>query len=122
MRILVTGSRGWPFPEMVWSALEALYQNAESPMVLVHGACKTGADAQAEEWASSHPDVTVERYHADWATYGRGAGPRRNQLMVDLGADACLAYIFNSSRGASGCALMAEKAGIPTKIMEISSD
>lgn len=119
MRILVSGSRTWPFPEMIWRKLDAYYKQADGDLVLVHGACPRGADAQAEEWAAAHPDVAVERYHADWATYGRGAGPRRNQLMVDLGADVCLVFILNDSCGAADCMRRAIAAKITIDLEDI---
>lgn len=119
MRLIVTGSRDWPFPEMVWRKLDAYRKLSDDGFVLVHGACATGADAQADEWAAQYPDVIVERYHADWATYGRGAGPRRNQLMADLGADICLAFILNDSRGATGCMNMALAAEITVDMEKI---
>lgn len=121
MRILVTGSRSWPFPEMVWRKLDAYYEQSGGNLTLVHGACPSGADAQADEWAAAHPDVAVERYYADWATYGKWAGPRRNQLMVNLGADVCLAFILNGSRGASGCMRMAMDARITVDLEEIAA-
>ena len=53
--------------------------------------------------------MTDLTYPFDWE-----AGHVRNAEMVVSGADICLAFIENDSRGATGCARMAETAGIPT--------
>lgn len=124
-RVLVTGSRSWPVPDVVWSALndaqhEALI--AGRPLVVVHGACPRGADAQAADWAAVARQFTTtvaeEAHPADWrpgGTLDRAAGFRRNAAMVQLGADICLAFIHNGSRGASHTAGLAEAAGIPVR-------
>jgi len=41
-----------------------------------------GADRIAHNWAMERNVPTV-RYSADWKTYGRAAGPVRNQQMID---------------------------------------
>ncbi|MET9445047.1 SLOG family protein [Streptomyces sp. NPDC006610] len=121
-RVLVTGSRDWAQPDLVDMALDAAFcdaVNAERLMVLVHGACPRGADRQAADWAHSAATrglpLKVEAYPANWQVYGRRAGFLRNARMVALGADVCLAFIHNGSRGASHTAALAEKAGIPVR-------
>lgn len=120
MRILVTGSRDWDDRDAVWGALNKAA--TEAGVVLVSGHCPTGADQMAEEWADCQPDVTIELHPADWETYGKRAGFLRNKEMVDLGADVCLAFIKDGSRGASMTARLAEEAGIPVRRFEVTSE
>ncbi len=129
MRILVTGSRGWGDRDAIDSALYgawAEFHGAEGPIVLVHGDCPTGADAIADYlWRARSGGEPVEAHPADWSI-GRKAGPERNAHMVSLGANLCLAFIgpcssprcsikgVHASHGATGCADLAEMAGIKT--------
>ena len=120
MRVLVTGSRDWSDWKTLTTAMfDAVNDYGE--IVVVSGACPTGADAMAEWTAENlmgHLEVLrvrVERHPADWSTYGKSAGFRRNAEMVNLGADVCLAFIKNGSRGATHTADLAEKAGIPVR-------
>ncbi len=115
-RVLVTGSREWVDHDRLWTALNQY----PLPMVVVHGACPSGADAMAAGWArraaSSYGwPVTQERHPADWRTYGKAAGFRRNAEMVALGAFVCLAFYREGAgnRGTAHCAGLAERAGIP---------
>ena len=54
----------------------------------------------------------IESHPAEWKTYGKAAGMRRNAEMVALGADLCLAFPTPASIGTYGCMEMARKAGI----------
>lgn len=115
MRILVTGSRDWEDQNLIWTILN---ETAEPNAVLIHGDCPTGADRMAASWAHTQPDIKVEAYPAEWDKYGKRAGFIRNKHMVDLGADVCLAFIKNNSRGASMTAQLAVSAGILVRRFE----
>ena len=119
LRVLVTGSRNWLDPLAVSRALDEAWALSGGFMILVHGDCPTGADAQAESWAvwmrSRGYSVKSEKYPADWKRFKKRAGFIRNAEMVKLGADLCLAFIYNGSNGASHTRDLAKKAGIPTQ-------
>lgn len=112
-RVLITGSRNWEDKKMIHAALDAEY---EPGAILVSGACPTGADAIAEDYWGDELHGEVELHPADWAKYGRSAGPLRNAEMVNLGADICLAFIRNNSRGALGTVRLAQVARIPVNL------
>lgn len=108
-RILITGSRTWTDTARIRAVLmwcRRTYPDA----VLVHGDCRGADRIAAGIWTSW--GLPTEAHPADWHTHGRAAGPMRNHRMVAAGADLCLAFLRDSSRGATHCA--AERAGIPT--------
>lgn len=114
-RILITGSREWQDRDALHHALADIVRPipADQDVVIVHGTAR-GADAMADQWARVY-GATVEARPANWTVNGKRAGFIRNAHMVNLGADVCLAFIKDGSRGASHTASLAEAAGIPTK-------
>lgn len=118
-RILITGSRDWPEEQKdtIELALVLYLSNVEGgeEVTVVHGGAR-GADVMAGELAKGM-NLQVE-VHAltkkDWDRDGKKAGFIRNSKMVELGADICLAFIKDNSRGATMCADLAEKKGIAT--------
>lgn len=129
-RVLVTGSRDWTDAETVYAALNnELTIASESGnymyMVIIHGACPSGADLLASNWVKgvqNQPFPVFESAHpANWTVNGKAAGPMRNQMMVDLGADICLAFPTPESRGTIHCMRAAEKSGIPVIDLGVSN-
>jgi len=94
-----------------------------SEVVVVHGAAK-GADALASEFVNKTEDylrghginIYEERHRAKWNQHGSGAGPVRNREMVRAGADICLAFPLEGSKGTWDCIVTARRAGIPVRI------
>lgn len=130
-RILITGSRTWQDTVLLTTALAHVRQRWPGA-TLVHGDAD-GADRMAAAlWRSW--GLATEAHPADWTAscpsdcppghrrqrrhdgrwYCPRAGRRRNAAMVAAGANACVAFIRHHSRGASHCAELAERAGIPT--------
>jgi len=117
-RLLVTGSRAWTDENTIRRELTARFA---PDVILVSGACPRGADAICERiWQEF--GGRVERHPAEWRKYGRGAGFRRNSYMARLGARECLAFIQDSSSGASHAADVAQTAGIPVRRQHPSAE
>lgn len=106
MRIIVTGCRDWRWPELVNAALdyeylkwqEAYEYEEGEAFIVVHGACPTGADHFASEWADYKYSMNInckvkeDPHPANWDKYNKRAGPVRNGEMAAAGADLCLAF------------------------------
>lgn len=116
MRVLVCGGRNYAEQDAVFHALTMIDQGQGIDWI-IHGACPTGADAHAEAWALDWRPV--QGWPADWAKYGRAAGPIRNAEMVrGSGADIVLA--FPGGSGTADCVRQARAHGI--EVIEMPAD
>lgn len=114
MRVIVTGSRAWPDAQAVYDALSRVYAD-HGPFTLVHGACATGADSQAHHWyevAGRSLGCGEIQYRAQWAKFGKRAGPARNVHMIQAGADLVLAFPLPGGRGTQHTIDLARRAGM----------
>ena len=84
-------------------------------VTIIHGDAK-GADKAADRCAKKW-GWTVERYPADWNTYGKSAGIIRNTQMLDLQPDKVIAFWDGKSRGTLHTITEAQKRGIETHIV-----
>jgi hypothetical protein len=132
VRILVTGSREFGDLAAVRRTLAEVTTGRRRPHTVVHGAAR-GADhlagvaarlagwtveGHAAAWsAPCLPDCRpgCRRTRRDGTTYCSAAGHYRNQHMVDLGADVCVAFFQEGARnsGTRDCVARAKTAGIP---------
>lgn len=116
------GSRGWHDPhavETVIAGLDILAEGRAQRLVIVHGDNKGGADALADKLGRRW-GVDVIPVPAQWNRYGRGAGPMRNQQMLDEHPDIEQVWAFRSqgkSNGTDDMVSRGKASGVPTYIV-----
>ena len=81
-------------------------------IVIVSGTA-SGADQLGERYAASR-SYRVDRYPADWDTYGKRAGYLRNETMAQ-NADALVALWDGKSRGTRHMLNIAKECGLPSR-------
>ena len=136
-RVLVCGSREWTDTGAIRAELAALPPGS----MVIHG--DNGYDAEGHPlWGQ--PDalavrgadklagaitrelgLAVEVYLPDWKTHGRGAGPKRNQRMLEEGKpDQSLAFTHNlaGSRGTADMVRRLRAAGVPVRMVDETSE
>lgn len=99
--VLVSGGRDHARPDYVWSCMDALLL-LHGPLLIITGACPTGADLYAEQWAKSRQQIYMG-FPAQWDLYRqRGqlkrAGMARNAEMIAITSPK-QAVIFQGGRG-----------------------
>ena len=118
-RILVCGSRDYTNASLIEETLSVLHRWL-GPFILVHGACPTGADKIASNWAQ-RKGITQEPHPANWRGNGKRAGYVRNQEMIDSGIDQVLAFstgMLAYSKGTYMMVGLAEFAGVRVQVFE----
>lgn len=134
MRVVFTGSRNWPYYHAVWDDLWDLAIEAENlgeNLEIYVGDCPTGVDNDVDSWVENHgrvgnANVTINYFFADWKEYGKGAGPVRNQRMVEAAtADGVegvtyRAYMLNGSAGTANCVGHLTTAGVKGVLYNLS--
>lgn len=117
-RVLVCGGRHYGkktkekilFYSTMGEYMESLHGRITT---IIHGGA-SGADTMAKSWAIAHELEHIE-VAADWETFGRSAGPRRNQRMLDeFKPDMVIA--FPGGRGTADMVKRAEAAGLLVEI------
>lgn len=90
MRAIVCGGRYFSDKKRLDDALDA-FDDQHIISLVIQGEAR-GADTLAKIWALRR-GISVESYPADWATFGLGAGHRRNRTMLLRGKpDVVIAF------------------------------
>jgi hypothetical protein len=117
MRILICGSREWAdYPQVV--RIVRAFRDCRP--TIIHGGA-TGADSMAQRAADLYGLLTVPYpvSREDWDRYGKAAGPRRNDVMLQEGRpDLVIAFRLDGpSRGTDDMIRRARAAGVPVWVV-----
>ncbi len=113
-KVIVAGSRTFKSYEFMCDWLDH-YLRFKHPDVQIISGGAPGADKLAERYAkeTNYPCMIIK---ADWNTYGKSAGYRRNVEMAEL-ADAAVVFWDGKSRGAKHMIDIATKKQLPLKVI-----
>lgn len=114
-RVVIAGCRNYTNYDEAKTYIDFCLSNIrrENNIVIVSGgAC--GADAIGERYAEEN-GFAIEKYPADWKTYGRCAGPKRNKQMAEI-SDYVICFWDRKSPGTRSMIEYARKYKKPLKI------
>ena len=118
-RVVIAGCRDYTDYDQAKEYIDHCLSNIrlENEIIVVSGGAK-GADALGEQYAKAN-GFEIERYMADWDTYGKSAGPRRNKKMAEV-SDFVICFWDGQSRGTKSMIEAAKALGKPVRVKDIS--
>lgn len=126
-KILVCGDRNWTDYQFIYNELYyiALFEELIDfkDITIINGTAR-GADSLGYK-AGKALGCQSARYPANWAKYGRRAGPIRNRQMLESGRpDLVLVFHdnINSSRGTKNMVTIARNANVPVRVFKHESE
>ncbi len=117
-RVIIAGCRDYNNYEEAKVYIDFCLSNIrkENNIIIVSGGA-SGADALGERYAKEN-GLEIERHPADWRTYGKSAGPRRNKQMAEI-SDYVICFWNGKSKGTRSMIGYAKKYNKPIKIKKI---
>jgi SLOG family YspA-like protein len=111
MRLIIAGSRTFTNYQLLCETLAPQRQHITH--VITGGA--RGADQLGYRWAWKHA-IKHQLFRADWARFGKSAGPRRNAQMAQAG-DVLIAFWDGQSPGTRHMISCMQQLGKPCVVI-----
>lgn len=123
MKLAIIGSRDFTDYQLCCKAIDQFLDEwdlspAEITEVVSGGA--RGADSLAEKWATEK-NLSMKIFYPDWKTYGKAAGPRRNQMIIEY-TNYLIAFPSITGRGTQDSLRKANYMKKPTKVLWFDRD
>lgn len=117
-KVLICGDRYWSKSSSIRREIERLIKVAgrADKLLVIHGGAR-GADSIAGQEAQEL-GVHTAQVDALWDSYHRGAGPKRNAVMLTLDPDEVVAFHpdIESSKGTKDMMSRAKRKGTKTMV------
>lgn len=119
MKALICGDRDWDNYELIYQVIFTLAENGVD--TIIEGEAK-GAD-KISRWCAEELELWVEPFPANWKRYSLGAGPIRNQQMLDEKPDLVVGFHNDiyESKGTLDMLNRSTNAGVPTILVTEAS-
>lgn len=118
-RVIIAGSREFNDYDLLKSYCSKMLSNLiDKHQIIIVSGTAPGADRLGERFAKEF-GFSLERYPADWNTFGRSAGYRRNQQMAEV-ANYLIAFSVNNSKGTGHMIDIMTKLGKPVRVKYIT--
>jgi DNA primase catalytic core len=118
MKTIIAGSRDAVSYAVLLSAIK---KSGFDITEVVSGGAK-GADALGERWAADN-NIPIKKMPADWSSYGKGAGIKRNGEMADYvvksGTPALIALWDGHSHGTKNMIELAKANKMPVYVAKV---
>lgn len=115
-RLAIIGSRNYNNKDLFYNTIDAWIVEHGKPSVIISGGCK-GADKLAESYAHERK-IPIIVHSPDWYTYGKAAGPIRNNLIIN-DSTFVIAFPEINSVGTYNSINLAKQNKIPTLIVKL---
>ena len=116
-KVIIAGGRDFNDYELLKSKCDyylSFVLSSGDSITIVSGHAR-GADTLGEQYAMEK-GYPLDSHPADWDKYGKSAGYRRNQEMVDV-AQAAICFWDGKSKGTKHTIDLCKKKGIPCKVV-----
>lgn len=117
IRIIVAGCRDFKNTEKIFTTLTHILEKVNKEnLEIVCGGCE-GVDTIAIDFAKSF-NISYKIFEADWKTFGKAAGPIRNEKMAKYGTHL-IAFWNGKSKGTKNMILNAKQYKLHIKVISI---
>ncbi len=112
MKVIIAGSRDFNDYKKLCEYCDLMLSNTEN-VEIVSGTAR-GADMLGMKYALDRM-LVLKEFPADWDTFGKSAGYRRNKQMAEY-ADALIAFWDGKSKGTKHMIDLAKEHGLKIRI------